>query len=131
MVFIVIDFYVNYIKVYFTLHNFTFIYADEVRYLAVQAVSYLTNSLITLTSTGQFVSDVVSLQDYTFTILNNLSLTFRTNQEKLKFDLLDFFVKIFSYMTDQVFTIFSFNCSFKELFKYFYILNNMNLLNIV
>ncbi|PKY41702.1 Neurochondrin-domain-containing protein [Rhizophagus irregularis] len=74
---------------------------DEVRYLALQAVSYLTNSLITLTSTGQFVSDVVSLQEYTFTILNNLSLTFRTNQEKFKFDLLDFFVKIFSYMTDQ------------------------------
>ncbi|RIA82124.1 Neurochondrin-domain-containing protein [Glomus cerebriforme] len=73
---------------------------DEIRYLALQVVFHLTNVLITLTSTGQ-ASDTISLQEYTYTILNNLSLTFRTNQEKFKFELLDFFVKMFSYMTDQ------------------------------
>ncbi|CAG8685832.1 10162_t:CDS:2 [Funneliformis caledonium] len=72
---------------------------DEVRDLALQVVSNITNTLII--STDQLTSDIASIQNYMYTVLNYLSLTFRTNQEKFKFELLNFFVDMFSYMTDQ------------------------------
>src|SRR5436190_23695348 len=77
---------------FFLFHNFILIYSDEVRYLALQFVFHLTNVLVSLASTEQFV-DTVALREYMYAVLTTLSLTFRSNQGRFKFELLDFFVK--------------------------------------
>ena len=96
----------------FAFYNFILIYTDEVRHLALQFIFHITNAIISLVSTGQFVSDTVALQEYMNAVLTTLSLTFRSNQGRLKFELLDFFVKIFSYMTDQVLLLYLFFIGF-------------------
>ncbi|CAG8703942.1 16484_t:CDS:2, partial [Cetraspora pellucida] len=51
---------------------------------------------------NQSLSDSKTIvQGYTFTIFKQLSETFRINQDKIKFDLLQFFGNIFSLMSDQ------------------------------
>ncbi|RHZ48811.1 hypothetical protein Glove_541g12 [Diversispora epigaea] len=58
--------------------------------------------VITSMSTDHNFSDQKIIRDYLFIMLSELSDIFRKNQDKFKFDVLEFFVQMFSYITDKL-----------------------------
>ncbi|CAG8467771.1 12356_t:CDS:2 [Cetraspora pellucida] len=74
----------------------------EIQELALNVIYYTTIGVTTSISQNQSLSDSKTIvQGYIFTIFKQLSETFRINQDKIKFDLLQFFVNIFSLISDQ------------------------------
>ncbi|KAF0484230.1 Neurochondrin-domain-containing protein [Gigaspora margarita] len=74
----------------------------EIQELALNVIYYTTTGVITSISQDQHISSSRTIiQGYISKIFKQLSDTFRINQNKLKFDLLQFFVQIFTQMSDQ------------------------------
>ncbi|RHZ69743.1 hypothetical protein Glove_279g17 [Diversispora epigaea] len=74
----------------------------ETRDIGLQVIHHTTMGVITSMSTDHNFSDQKIIQDYLFIMLSELSDIFRKNQDKLKFDVLEFFVQMFSYITDKL-----------------------------
>ncbi|CAG8758612.1 31102_t:CDS:2, partial [Racocetra persica] len=74
----------------------------EIQELALNVIYYTTIGVITSISKDQSFPDSKAIvQRYIIIILKQLSEIFRINQDKIKFDLLQFFVNIFTRMSDQ------------------------------
>ncbi|CAG8595997.1 6767_t:CDS:10 [Diversispora eburnea] len=73
----------------------------ETRDISLQVIHHTTMGVITSIPTDRNFSDQKIIRDYLFIILSELSDIFRKNQDKFKFDLLELFVQMFSYITDK------------------------------